>query len=322
MGFTLTQDPRNINLHWLLWFQDDLDQALSTDLKRHQEKASTKINISTSLELDEVGSLDSSDSDSLDADADTEPYSIEDPGFVFPSTSSGATGSKRLRSEIRSPSIALKLPRNPITNKIISNMGNRLNLSAGQRTAFMGAILTEGGVPIEKATLSIKSTWTAGKEIRKSSEQAIKVTLTAPKHATLHWDGKLVPVFKKGNKERLTILVSGMPDVVEGKVLGIPVIANTTGEKQARTTFFLANEWKISDNVKSLVFDTTASNSGWKTGACARLENLSDKNLLLLACRHPIFERIPSSVHKELFGATSSPGNTNFIEFRLYLVNY
>ncbi|GBM85475.1 hypothetical protein AVEN_114589-1, partial [Araneus ventricosus] len=123
--------------------------------KRRQEKASTKINISTSLELDEVGSLDSRDSDSLDADADTEPYSLEDPDFIFPSTSSGATGSKRLRSKNPSPSIALKLPRNPFTSKIVSNIGDRLNLSAGQRTAFMGAIITEVGIPIEKATFSV-----------------------------------------------------------------------------------------------------------------------------------------------------------------------
>ncbi|GBM44748.1 hypothetical protein AVEN_83876-1 [Araneus ventricosus] len=223
---------------------------------------------------------------------------IEDPDFVFPSTSSGATWSKRLRSKIPSPSIALKLPRNPFTSKITSNMGDRLNIPAGQRTAFMGAILKEGGVPIEKATLLIKSTWTAGKEVRKSSAQAIKATFTAPKFATLHWDGKLVPVFIKGNKERVAILVSGMPDVVEGKVLGIPVIANTTGEEQARTTFSLANDWKISDNVRSLVLNTIVSNSGWKTGACVRIENLFDKNLLLLACRHHIFERILSSVHK------------------------
>ncbi|GBM17729.1 hypothetical protein AVEN_56042-1 [Araneus ventricosus] len=85
--------------------------------KRRQEKVSAKINISTCLELDEVGSLDSSDSDSLDADADTEPYSIEDPDFVFPSTSSGVTVSTRLHSKNPSPSIALKLPRNLLQAK-------------------------------------------------------------------------------------------------------------------------------------------------------------------------------------------------------------
>lgn len=195
-------------------------------------------------------------------------------------------------------------------------MGDRLNLSAGQRTAFMGAILSEGGVPLEEATLSIKSTWTAGKEVRKSSAHEIKATFTAPKHSTLHWDGKLIPDFRKENKERLGILVSGMPDFEEGKLLGIPVITNTTGEEQARATSSLANEWKLSDNVRSLVFDTTASNSGLKIGACVQLEKLLDKKLFMLACRHHIFERILCSVHKELFGATSGPENTNFIQFR------
>ncbi|GBM85417.1 hypothetical protein AVEN_114590-1 [Araneus ventricosus] len=131
-----------------------------------------------------------------------------------------------------------------------------------------------------------------------------------------HYIG-MVNWFQSSKKEM--VLVTGMPDVVEGKVLGIPVIANTTGEEDARTTFSLSNEWKISDNVRSLVFDTIASNSGWKTEACVRLKNLFDKNVLLLACRHHIFERILSSVHKELSGATSGSGNTNFIEFRDFI---
>ena len=87
----------------------------------------------------------------------------------------------------------------------------------------------------------------------------IKVKFKAPKHLTVHWNGKLVPDFKK-NKERLAVLVSGMPEFEAGKVLGVPIIINLTGEEQARATFDLANEWDISGNVRFLVFDTTASN--------------------------------------------------------------
>ncbi|GBM93391.1 hypothetical protein AVEN_245545-1 [Araneus ventricosus] len=86
-------------------------------------------------------------------------------------------------------------------------MGDMLNLSTGQRTAFMGAILTMGGVLLEKATLSIKRTWKAGENVRKSSAHSIKATFTAPKHPTLHWEGKLVPNFIKESKERLAYLV-------------------------------------------------------------------------------------------------------------------
>ena len=68
--------------------------------------------------------------------------------------------------------------------------------------------------------------------------------------------------------------------------------------------------------MRSLVFETTASNSGWKIGAFIRLKNLFDIELFMLTCRHYIIEIFLNSVHKELFGATSGPENTNFVEFR------
>jgi len=92
----------------------------------------------------------------------------------------------------------------------------------------MAAVLSEGGVPLDSVTLSVKSTWSACKEIRESVVKEIKVTFTAPKHSTLHWDGKRVHDIRKESKERLGILVSGMPDFEQGKLLGVPVILNTT----------------------------------------------------------------------------------------------
>jgi len=32
--------------------------------------------------------------------------------------------------------------------------------------------------------------------------------------------------------------------------------------------FAMAQLWRLADQVRALVFDTTVSNSGWKTGAC------------------------------------------------------
>lgn len=116
--------------------------------KRCQENASTKLNIRIGLEFGEVGSFDLSDLDSLDAEDRAEPYSIEDPDLIFPSTSSGSTGSTRLYSKSPISLIAFKLHRNLLTSKIISNREVRLNLSAGQWTALMGAIFTEGGIPV------------------------------------------------------------------------------------------------------------------------------------------------------------------------------
>lgn len=87
----------------------------------------------------------------MDAYTEIETYSIQDPDFIFHSTSSGATASIRLHT--KSSSVALKLLRNLFTGKIVSNMGDRVNLSAGQWTALMGAVFTEEGVPIGNTTL-------------------------------------------------------------------------------------------------------------------------------------------------------------------------
>ena len=71
----------------------------------------------------------------------------------------------------------------------------------------MGAILIEGEISLEKATLSVKSTWTAGRKVRKSSAQTIKAIITALKHTTLHWDSKLVLDFKKRKRKTSNIRI-------------------------------------------------------------------------------------------------------------------
>ena len=42
--------------------------------------------------------------------------------------------------------VTLQLPKKPLSSVKISTMADKLNLSAGQRTAFMGAVLAESGV--------------------------------------------------------------------------------------------------------------------------------------------------------------------------------
>jgi hypothetical protein len=61
------------------------------------------------------------------------------------------------------------------------------------------------------------------------------------------------------NCERLAVVVTG-PGI--SKILGIPKIYEGTGKEQANNVTALLNEWKISNNVVCLGFDTTASNTG------------------------------------------------------------
>lgn len=208
--------------------------------------------------------------------------------------------------------ITLCLPKNPLKSAKISTMADRLNLSAGQRTALMAAVVSEGGGDLKNVTLSKSSTRRAGMEIRAEAALLIKASFTAPKYTTLHWDGKIV----RGDSERLAVLIAGLPAHREGKLLGVPVISDGTGTTQATVTNAMINEWGVENTIVGLVFDTTASNSGWKNGACVKLETLLGRKIFYFACRHHAMERILCAVWKELFGETSSPDTPEFKDFQ------
>ena len=129
----------------------------------------------------------------------------------------------------------------------------------------------------------------------------------------LHWDGKLT-TDRLGNKyEALTVIASGSPDYTDGKLLGVQQIENATGKVQAEATFEMVELWELKDHVKALVFDTTASNSGWKSGAAKYLEDMIGSKLFYCACRHHILERVMAGVWGSLFGTTTTgPENPHF----------
>ena len=75
--------------------------------------------------------------------------------------------------------------------------------------------------------------------------------------------------------------------------------------------------WELINNVTTLVFDTTASNSGWKCEAAKLLEGLMGKKLFYHACRHHMYELVIKSVCQQIFrSATTGPENVLFKEFK------
>ena len=63
----------------------------------------------------------------------------------------------------------------------------------------------------------------------------------------------------------------------------------------------------IAEQVKVLVFDTTASNTGINTGACTSIEKALGRELVWVACRHHIMEVVLSSVFKAVMEDTTGP---------------
>ena len=65
----------------------------------------------------------------------------------------------------------------------------------------------------------------------------------------------------------LSDVISGAPQYESKKLLGVQKLNRATGKSQVEATFDMVEMWNVESAIKSLVFDTTASNSGWKSGA-------------------------------------------------------
>ncbi|KAG0722687.1 hypothetical protein GWK47_005869 [Chionoecetes opilio] len=115
----------------------------------------------------------------------------------------------------------------------------------------------------------------------------------------------------EGVVDRLPILVSG--EGVE-KILAVP-ITDGKAEPTANTIHSIISEWAISDRIRALCFDTTATRS--KGGVCVRLQQSLGRDLLHLACRHHMLEILLGTVFSALIPETSqSPDIAAFVRFR------
>lgn len=130
----------------------------------------------------------------------------------------------------------------------------------------------------------------------------------------IHWDGKLLPTLTgKGLVDRLPIIAS-----VNGQeqLLGVPTLNTGTGLEQANAVYQTLVDWCLDENVQAFCSDTTASNTGRLNGACVLLEQLLEREIVYLPCRHHMYEIILKSVFDLKFGATSGPDVAIFKRFQ------
>ena len=145
---------------------------------------------------------------------------------------------------------------------------------------------------------------------------------TKPKHAAAHMDGKMLMDNLGLTNERLAILVFGPPHHTEGKILSIPSIEDGTGRIIANAVYESWLEWGVANNVRAIVFDTTACNTKVHKGSVTLLEKKLQHKILWLACRHHVAERIISDVWKLLFGPNYGPDNKHFVDFRKSWISF
>ena len=87
--------------------------------------------------------------------------------------------------------------------------------------------------------------------------------LTRDSIFALHWDEKLMTDISRHTAERLAILVSSYPHCVQGKLVCVATTADGKGATVAEEVINqLQNSNLLHHKFGSLVFDTTASNTG------------------------------------------------------------
>ena len=99
---------------------------------------------------------------------------------------------------------------------------------------------------------------------------------------------------------------------MENKILCVAKTEDSTGKTEAETVKKTLDDWEIADRIIAIGFDTTSSNTGVHRGACTILQQLLNRQLLWLACRHHILELVVGAAFTELFGETKSPEVTLF----------
>ena len=102
----------------------------------------------------------------------------------------------------------------------------------------------------------------------------------------------------------------------EEMLLGVPKIGRGTGKEQAEACLATLDQCSLRQNVVGLVFDTTASNTGLKNGACTFIEQSLGHEVAWVACRHHILELVLASVFHALFGPTGGSDVSLFKTFQ------
>ena len=107
----------------------------------------------------------------------------------------------------------------------------------------------------------------------------------------------------EGKAERLPFLVSG--DGIQKWLMVLKLVVGT-GVLTGQAVYDAAKEWDLVDNIIGMCFDTTASNTGLKEGACIHIMKHVKRNLLHFACRHHVLELLVGAAFAPISSSSSA----------------
>ena len=154
----------------------------------------------------------------------------------------------------------------------------------------------------------------------KETAENVKEGFICPNPAAIHRDGEIMNDLKNQYKceDRVPILISGRGNF---KLLGAPALpvksSERAGDLISNSVMNLLKDWNYDWKISSMVFDTTAANTGHLTAACISIQSKLDRALLWCACRRHIGELVINGAWEALGVETSSsPDIKIFKRFR------
>ena len=207
-----------------------------------------------------------------------------------------------------------KRARKDIINSQLASSLDVSKLSDRKATMVVTSTLKSAGCDPSEYNVNRSSIRRQRVKNRKAVAETLKSEFKPNLPLTIHWDGKLIEdITGHETVDRLPILVSGHG---VDQLLAVPILKQGTGEACASAVHETINSWNLSDKIKCLCFDTTAVNTGLRSGVCVLLEQKMEKDMLWLACRHHIMEIMLSAVVDQLLAPSSGPDIQLFKRFK------
>jgi hypothetical protein len=254
-----------------------------------------------------------------DSDCDTAEQQETTSGATKGDVSSRITTSRRKKQT----GTSLYVPPNVRSNPNIVSMANSTENdtdSPTQQAAFTQSLISECGGDVSMVAASYAVADRSRRKVVGQIVACIHEEWNRPKLCTLHWDSKLTPTLTNhlATEERVSVLIG---DSTQVKLLGVPSYHKATDQAAgaiiAELTMKLMTEWKCSNNVVNMAFDTTSANTGHLSAACIAIQGKLQRAVLWSGCRHHIGEVVISHIFTDLkIEASKSPDVTLFTRLR------
>jgi hypothetical protein len=229
----------------------------------------------------------------------------------------------------RPDKVALEIPKAPFNDPFVAATLDRLKITSNQAMGIFGALVKTSVVDGQRADLNqfVVSKRTLDRQRDSNREVAAVAAMnhfkaTKPQHSALHWDSKFLTDNTGVGWEAEAILVSGAPNWVEGKLLDVAELVDqeggpsSTGQAQFEANREVVKLWDLKRDIRAIVFDTTASNTGCRKGCCTLLQKWLGRQVLWLGCRHHISELLAKGSWHSVFDEDLSPENKLMSSFK------